>query len=49
MPCRPRETIACVAAAMVLPATSGNGQTFSHIITETVALGEMEHVFVVAT
>ena len=42
------KTITRVAVAMMLPVASASGQTFSHIITETVALGEMEHVFVVA-
>ena len=42
------ETITRVALAMMLSVASASGQTFSPVITETVALGEMEHVFVVA-
>lgn len=42
------ETITRVAVAMMLSVANASGQTFSPIITETVALGEMEHVFVVA-
>ena len=41
-------TISGVAVAMVLSVASASGQTFSRTITETVALGEMNHVFVVA-
>ena len=42
------EAIARVVVAVMLPVASASGQTFSHIITETVALGRMNHVFVVA-
>ena len=42
------ETITRVAVGMMLSVVSASGQTFVPIITETVALGEMEHVFVVA-
>ena len=42
------ETITRVAAVMMLSVASASGQTFSRIVTETVALGEMEYVFVVA-
>ena len=42
------KTIARVAAAMMVSVASAGGQTFSHIVTETVALGRMNHVFVVA-
>ena len=41
-------TITRVAVAMMLSVASASGQSFSHIITETVALGEINHVFVVA-
>ena len=34
--------------AVVIGCASANAQTFSHIITETVALGRMNHVFAVA-
>ena len=33
---------------MLLSVANSSGQTFSHVITDTVALGEMNHVFVVA-
>ena len=42
------EAIARVIVAVMLPEASASGETFSHIITETVALGRMNHVFVVA-
>ena len=42
------ETIVRVAVAVMLPAASASAQTFSHVITDTVALGRMNHVFVVA-
>ena len=42
------ETITRFAVAVMLPAASASAQTFSHVITETAALGRMNHVFVVA-
>ena len=41
-------TITRVCLAMMLLVASASGQTFSHIITETVGLGEMHYVLVVA-
>ena len=41
-------TIARVAVAILLPVASAGAQTFSHIITDTVALGQFSHVFAVA-
>ena len=42
------EAIVRVVVAMMLPVASADAQTFSHIITDTAALGQFSHVFVVA-
>ena len=42
------ETIARVGVAMLVSVASASAQSFSHIITDTSALGQFSHVFVVA-